>query len=173
MSSTSGPLNSLYSLNGIPLFTYGMIGITTFALACITMLDDSNKSYAKDEGFLSSLNTSESTSGLTDTLSNGITSVSDSFSNIISSPEDDETKQKEQEEQEKEQLEKEQLEKEQLEKEQLEKEQLEKEQKEKDKQETPTSESPMNIFGEKKGGKKQKKTKSNIKKYKNNKTKSR
>jgi len=156
MSSTSGPLNSLYSLNGIPLFTYGMIGITTFALACITMLDDSNKSYAKDEGFLSSLNTSESTSGLTDTLSNGITSVSDSFSNMISSPEDDETKQKEQ-----------------LEKEQLEKELLEKEQKEKDKQETPTSESPMNIFGEKKGGKKQKKTKSNIKKYKNNKTKSR
>jgi hypothetical protein len=47
----ANPINSLYSLNGIPLFTYGMIGITTIALACVTMLDDSNKSFAKDEGF--------------------------------------------------------------------------------------------------------------------------
>jgi len=53
MSSTpnANPINSIYSLNGVPLFTYGMIGITTIALACMTMMDDSNKSYAKDEGF--------------------------------------------------------------------------------------------------------------------------
>ena len=53
MSSTpnANPINSLYSLNGVPLFTYGMIGMTTIALACVTMMDDSNKSYAKDEGF--------------------------------------------------------------------------------------------------------------------------
>ena len=52
MSSTpSSSINSLYSLNGIPLFTYGMIGATTIALACITMMDDSNESFAKDEGY--------------------------------------------------------------------------------------------------------------------------
>jgi len=57
----SNPINSIYSLNGIPLFTYGMIGVTTIALACITMMDDSNKSYAKDAGFEQSKTENSST----------------------------------------------------------------------------------------------------------------
>jgi hypothetical protein len=51
----SNEFNALYNLNGVPLFTYGMIALTTFVLAYVTMLDDSNKSFAKDEGFQSTL----------------------------------------------------------------------------------------------------------------------
>jgi hypothetical protein len=51
----SNEFNAIYNLNGVPLFTYGMIALTTFVLAYVTMLDDSNKSFAKDEGFQSTL----------------------------------------------------------------------------------------------------------------------
>jgi len=48
-----------YSFNGIPLFTYGMIGITTIVLATLTMYDSRGST---DESILSklpSLNTTE------------------------------------------------------------------------------------------------------------------
>ena len=51
------PINAIFNLDGVPLFTYVMIGITTVTLAWITMLDDSNKSFAKDEGFFNTLQT--------------------------------------------------------------------------------------------------------------------
>jgi hypothetical protein len=44
-------INSIYNLNGVPLFTYGMIGVTTIVLAIITMMDTDNDSFAKDEGY--------------------------------------------------------------------------------------------------------------------------
>ena len=43
--------NAIYNLNGVPLFTYGMIGITTIVLAVVTMMDTDNNSFAKDEGY--------------------------------------------------------------------------------------------------------------------------
>lgn len=43
--------NAIYNLNGVPLFTYGMIGITTVVLAVVTMMDTDNDSFAKDEGY--------------------------------------------------------------------------------------------------------------------------
>ena len=67
MSDQGSSINALYNLNGIPIFTYGMIGITIFGLACVTMLDDSNKSYAKDEGFDASV--TQSPISITDTFS--------------------------------------------------------------------------------------------------------
>ena len=42
---------SIYNLNNIPLFTYGMIGITTVVLAIVTMMDTESNSFAKDEGY--------------------------------------------------------------------------------------------------------------------------
>jgi len=51
----SNEFNAIYNLNGVPLFTYGMIALTTIVLAYVTMIDDSNKSFAKDEGFESTL----------------------------------------------------------------------------------------------------------------------
>jgi len=44
-------MNALYNLNDSPLFTYGMIGITTFVLAVVTMMDTDNNSFAKDDGY--------------------------------------------------------------------------------------------------------------------------
>lgn len=43
--------NAIYNLNGVPLFTYGMIGITIGVLAVVTMMDTDNDSFAKDEGY--------------------------------------------------------------------------------------------------------------------------
>jgi hypothetical protein len=122
----SSPLNAIFDLNGVPLFTYVMIGITTVVLACVTMLDDSNKSYAKDEGFLNSLNTP-------------ITSE------ILPSIGSSDTYQEEEEE-------KEQQEEQQEEKQQQE-EQQEEQQEKKD------------------GGKRSRKTKTNVRIYKHNKSK--
>ena len=42
--------NSIYNLNDIPLFTYGMIGVATLGLALITM-NIENDSFAKDDGY--------------------------------------------------------------------------------------------------------------------------
>jgi len=44
-------LNSIYNFNGVPLFTYGMIGITTVVLAFVTMMEKDNDSFAKDDGY--------------------------------------------------------------------------------------------------------------------------
>ena len=41
-----------YSFNGVPIFTYGMIGITTFVLATITFYESVN---SNDESILSKL----------------------------------------------------------------------------------------------------------------------
>jgi len=43
---------AIYNLNGVPLFTYGMIGITTVVLALVTMMDTNNNSFAKDDGYV-------------------------------------------------------------------------------------------------------------------------
>jgi TATA-binding protein-associated factor Taf7 len=158
MSNPTGPLNTLYNLNGIPWFTYGMIGITTFALACVTMLDDSNKSFAKDDVYESTLSTNPITSG--------VSSISDSFSNMLGSSDKKETEKEEtvvEENTETEETE----ETEPISEEKKESE--EEEQKiQQESQVTPETEN-MEL---KKGGKKKKKTKSNIKKYQHNKTKS-
>jgi 1-acyl-sn-glycerol-3-phosphate acyltransferase len=132
----SSPLNAIFDLNGVPLFTYVMIGITTVVLACVTMLDDSNKSYAKDEGFLNSLNTP-------------ITSE------ILPSIGSSDTYQEEEEE------------KEQQEEQQEEKQQQEEQQEEKQQQEEQQEEQQE----KKDGGKRSRKTKTNVRIYKHNKSK--
>jgi len=52
------PVNSIFSLSGASWLTYSMIGAATIGLACVTMLDDSNTSFAKDQGFFNTLQTS-------------------------------------------------------------------------------------------------------------------
>ena len=44
-------LNAIYNLNGVPFYTYGMIGLTTVVLAVVTMMDNDSKSFAKDDGY--------------------------------------------------------------------------------------------------------------------------
>ena len=54
---------AIYNLNGVPLFTYGMIGITTVVLAVVTMMDTENTSFAKDEGYDKTVQTTPSATG--------------------------------------------------------------------------------------------------------------
>ena len=55
-----------YSFNNIPIFTYGMIGITTIVLATITMYESFND---MDESILSKLPTLTPTSTVNSNLS--------------------------------------------------------------------------------------------------------
>jgi hypothetical protein len=52
-------INAVYDLNNASLFTYGMIGIATLALAGFTMMDDDNKSFAKDNDYEKIVNESK------------------------------------------------------------------------------------------------------------------
>ena len=56
---SNGPAEKvLYGLNGIPIFTYGMIGITTLVLAYVTFMDvDINEDADADAAIESPLNT--------------------------------------------------------------------------------------------------------------------
>jgi len=126
MYSSFSPVNTLYNLNGVPWFTYGMIGITTLTLACVTMMDDSNKSFAKDQGFAA-------------TLTSSISSIPNPFSNMVGSNKEEQQEQQEQEQ-------------------------------EQEQQQEPNS--VTDTFERKNGGKTHRKTKSNIKKYHHNTSKS-
>lgn len=52
-------INAVYDVNNASLFTYGMIGIATLALAGFTMMDDDNNSFAKDKEYEKIVNDSK------------------------------------------------------------------------------------------------------------------
>jgi len=143
------PINTIFKLNDVPWITYGMIAITTVALACVTMLDDSNKSFAKDDGFMNTLGTT--TTSIVPEISNPFSKGSEKEASNEPEPEEKEPEQ-EQEPEPEEEPEPEPEEKEQ-----------EQEPEEKEPDEEEEEEEPPN-----KGGRQ---TKTNIRKYKHNKTK--
>jgi len=168
----SSSINAFFDLNGVPLFTYVMIGITTVALACVTMLDDSNKSYAKDEGFFKSLDSPVSVDSPV-SIASGILP---SFGSITPEAEKQEAEKQEAEKQEaeKEEAEKEEAEKEEAEKEEAEKQEAEKQEAEKEeaeKEEAEKQEAEKEEAEKKDGGRDNRKTKTNLRKYKHNKSK--
>ncbi len=78
------------TIGGIPLFTYGLIGITTVVLASVTILDsgeEDEEEHEEDESMLNSLPTVE---GIKETLSN----ISP-FSSSEESPKEEEQEEKE------------------------------------------------------------------------------
>ena len=79
-------LNAIYNLNGVPLFTYGMIGLTTVVLAVVTMMDNDNKSFAKDDGYKTSSQSSSMFGNVFGTPTNNSNQSGSMFGNVFGTP---------------------------------------------------------------------------------------
>jgi hypothetical protein len=75
------------TIGGIPLFTYGLIGITTVVLASVTILDSGEQDEEENEEDESMLNNLPTVEGIKETLSN----ISP-FSSSEESPQEEESK---------------------------------------------------------------------------------